>query len=89
MTPPASSEAPPTEDAATQQMMQMQQYQNMPINSNPMTSNGYYDPNERMDPINYDDPNDHRNYINGPDLGGGLPPIGNGMTYHDFEYIGY
>lgn len=43
-----------------------------------------------MTPINYDDPNDHRNYENGPDLA--LPPItalGNGMTYHDFDYIGF
>lgn len=43
-----------------------------------------------MTPINYDDPNDHRNYDNGPDLA--LPPItalGNGMTYHDFDYVGY
>ena len=55
-----------------------------------MTSQGYFDPTVRQDPINYDDANDHRNYINGPDLAAGsLPPIGNGMTYHDFEYIGY
>lgn len=60
----------------------------MQMNGNPVTSQGYYNPNERQDPINYDDPNDHRNYINGPDLSA-LPPINNGMTYHDFEYIGY
>ena len=51
-----------------------------------------HDPNrpERSTPINYDDPNDHRNYNNGMDLG--LPPIGNmgnGLTYNDFDYIGY
>jgi hypothetical protein len=43
-----------------------------------------------MTPVNYDDPNDHRNYDNGPDLG--LPPIGNpgnGLVYHDFDYVGY
>ena len=42
-----------------------------------------------MTPVNYNDPNDHRNYHNGPDLG--LPPIdmNNGLTYHDFDYIGY
>ena len=68
----------------------LDQLENM--NSNPMTGQGqyYYNSNERQDPINYNDANDHRNYLNGPDLAGGvLPPIGNGMTYHDFEYIGY
>ena len=44
----------------------------------------------RRTPINYDDPNDHRNYANGPDLS--LPHInnlGNGLVYNDFDYIGY
>ena len=46
----------------------------------------------RQTPINYNDPNDHRNYANGHDLGGGLPPLGmnpNGLVYHDFDYINY
>ena len=84
MTPPASSEAHHrhSEPSMIPQHLQMQ--------SNPVTSQGYFDPTVRQDPINYDDANDHRNYINGPDLAAGsLPPIGNGMTYHDFEYIGY
>jgi len=45
--------------------------------------------NGRQTPINFDDPNDHRNYMNGPDLS--LPNIArdDGLMYHDFDYIGY
>ena len=49
------------------------------------------DPNERMTPINYDDPNDHRNYQENY-----LPPLrlqnnntAGDLIYHDFDYIGY
>lgn len=49
-----------------------------------------YDPNQRMTPVNPNDPNDHRNYISG------LPPVGiknnntqGDLIYHDFDYIGY
>ena len=78
MTPPQFSSST-TSHAKTQQ------------NFNPMPHQGYYfDPSGRQTPINVDDPNDHRNYVNGPDLS--LPAInrfGDGMIYHDFDYIGY
>ena len=65
-------------------------YGNNGSNANNGSNNGYDDGNARQTPINYNDPNDHRNYENGLDLG--LPPISslaNGMTYHDFDYVGY
>lgn len=52
---------------------------------------GYiFDPDERQTPVNYNDPNDHRNYANY------LPPLklhnnntAGDLVYHDFDYIGY
>ena len=84
MTPPSSGARM---RANTQQMF----YDKMQQANNPFTAQEqFYDPNERQTPINYDDPNDHRNYANGPDLA--LPQInnlGNQMVYNDFEYVGY
>ena len=49
-----------------------------------------FDPNQRMTPVNPNDPNDHRNYASG------LPHVGiknnntqGDLIYHDFDYIGY
>jgi len=54
-------------------------------------SQSFYDinSNERRTPINYDDANDHRNYLNGPDLS--LPNIhrSDGLVYNDFDYVGF
>ena len=49
-----------------------------------------FDPNQRMTPVDPNDPNDHRNYTSN------LPPVGmknnntqGDLIYHDFDYIGY
>lgn len=54
--------------------------------------------NEAMNqtPINYNDPNDPRNYAMSRENDQSLPGIqsgnnlnSNGLVYHDFDYVGY